>query len=246
MSDRFKEIDLFEPVKKYFIEQGFEVFAEVNDCDVVAVKEEEIVIIELKKALQLEVIIQAVKRQRLTNNVYIAVIAPKVSLKSRKKSDLRHMLRRLEIGLLTVDFSKKDPVTCVLSPKPFNRKRSVQQSKKSRDKLLREIAGRHTNMNIGGSHQTELMTAYREMNIFISCLLDQFGPMSAKQLRTYGTNDKTYTILYNNYYGWFTRVSKGVYGLTEVGKKEYNTYEKVVKHYEKQIEETITQSESLD
>ncbi len=238
MLHHIKEIDLYKPIETYFSEQGFEVHGEVKDCDVVAVKDDRMIIIELKKVLQLEVIIQATKRQRLTDHVYIAIAEPKISLKSRKKSDLRHLLRRLEIGLLTVNLNQETPhVAEILSPKPFNRDRSMQQSKRTRNKLRTEIAGRHKNMNVGGSHQTEIMTAYREMCIFIACCLEQFGPMSAKQLKEIGTNEKTYSILYNNYYGWFTRESRGVYSLTEEGKREYKTYEQVAHHYNKQAKQ---------
>lgn len=247
MHRKLQEVDLYAPIEKYFAEQGFDVHGEVNDCDVVAIKKEQVVIIELKKSLQLEVIMQAVKRQRLTNEVYIAVIAPKISLKSRKKNDLRHLLRRLEVGLLTVDFTEEEPVvTQILSPKPFNKQRSIQQSKRSKDKLLAEIAGRHTNLNVGGSHQTEIMTAYREMCVFIACCLNKFGPMSAKQLKEIGTNEKTYSILYKNYYGWFTRVHQGIYNLTEQGKNEFKVYEHVVTYYQTQIELKSNTSDLLD
>lgn len=237
---KIKEIDLYQPIETHFTKQGFEVHGEVNDCDVVAVKDDKIIIIELKKSLQLEVIIQAAKRQKLTPYVYIAIVEPKVSLKSRKKRDLRHLLRRLEVGLITVNFDQQVPsVTHILSPKPFHRERSMQQSKRTRNKLRTEIAGRHKNMNVGGSHQTEMMTAYREMCIFIACCLEQFGPMSAKQLKEIGTNEKTYSILYNNYYGWFTRESRGVYSLTEEGKREFGMYEEIAQHYNKKINSSL-------
>lgn len=238
MLRKIKEIDLYQPIETYFSKQGFEVHGEVNDCDVVAVKDDEIIIIELKKSLQLEVVIQAAKRQRLTPHVYIAVVEPKVSLKSRKKRDVRHLLRRLEVGLITVNFDQQVPsVTHILSPKPFHRERSMQQSKKRREKLVKEIAGRHKNINVGGSHQTETMTAYREMCIFIACCLEEFGPMSAKQLKEVGTNEKTYSILYNNYYGWFTRESRGIYRLTDEGKQEFKTYDEVAHHYKNRIKQ---------
>lgn len=231
-----KETDLFSPVEKYFLNKGYKVHGEVNDCDVVAIKEEEPVIIELKKNLGLEVIVQATKRQKLTNHVYIAVIAPNISIHARKKRDLKHMLRRLEIGLLTVDFTKDKPlVKEELSPASFDRKRSMRQSEKRKNKLLQEVAGRHTNMNVGGSHQQKIMTAYKEMSIYIAFLLHTKGPLSAKQLRNLGTNDHTYKILYNNHYDWFTRVSRGVYGLTPLGEKEYQHYEQVVLHYASRV-----------
>lgn len=232
MTIHIQETDLFIPVEKYFLKKGYEVHGEVNDCDVVAIKKEEMIIIELKKTLRLDVVIQATKRQKLTEDVYIAIVAPKISIHARKNRDLKHMLRRLEIGILTVDFTKDEPlIEEVLSPTPFNRKKSMRQSEKRKHKLLQEIAGRHKNMNVGGSHQKEIMTAYKEMSIYIAYVLHTYGPLSAKQLRAFGTNERTYNILYNNYYGWFSRVSRGVYELTSLGKKEYQQYEQVVRYY---------------
>lgn len=238
---------MFAPIERYFIDQGFDVHGEVNDCDVVAVKGEKIIIIELKRNLHMNVLMQAAKRQRLTNDVYIAVLAPKTSFRSRKRNDLRHLLRRLELGLLTVSF-EEDPAVLdhVIAPKRFDRKCSIQQSKKGRAKLLEEIAGRHKNMNVGGSYQTEMITAYREMCIFIACCLNRFGPLSAKKLRELGTSDKTYSILYNNYYGWFMRESKGIYGLTQTGKHGYQTYEEVAEHYDEKVSKIAEKARLLD
>lgn len=237
MTQHIKEVDLFEPIEMYFKAQGYDVYGEVRDCDVVARKDEKLVIIELKKTFQLDVIVQAAKRQRLTEDVYIAVLAPKISFHSRKKSDLRHLIRRLGLGLLIVSFKDgRGSVEQVMAPKPFNRQQSMAQSKRSQQKLHAEIDGRHKNLNIGGSHQSEIMTAYREMNIFIAVCLDQYGPLSAKQLQEIGTGKNTYSILYKNYYGWFTRVDKGVYDLTLKGKDTYQMYGQVVAYYREKIQ----------
>jgi len=48
------EVDLYKPVKDYFTSEGYDVYGEVNDCDVVAVKEDELIIVELKLRLNLE------------------------------------------------------------------------------------------------------------------------------------------------------------------------------------------------
>jgi len=74
------EVDLYEPIQQYFFKQGYIVHAEVNDCDIVAIKEEELIIIELKTSLTIDLLIQATKRQRLTKNVYIAIPKPTYSL----------------------------------------------------------------------------------------------------------------------------------------------------------------------
>ena len=49
------EVDLYKPIQKYFILEDYQVFGEVNDCDIAAVKDDEIVIIELKLTLSVEI-----------------------------------------------------------------------------------------------------------------------------------------------------------------------------------------------
>ena len=59
-----REWELFEPVRRLFAERGYSVNAEVRDCDVTAVKNDELVIIELKTSLSVALLAQGVKRQR--------------------------------------------------------------------------------------------------------------------------------------------------------------------------------------
>tara|TARA_B110000858_G_scaffold197565_1_gene259666 strand:- start:26 stop:331 length:306 start_codon:yes stop_codon:yes gene_type:complete len=86
-----KESDLYLPLKKFLEKQGYEVKAEVKNCDVVAVKKpaanEEAqppTIIELKLSLNLEVILQAVDRLILSPIVYIGVPDSCGALKKKK------------------------------------------------------------------------------------------------------------------------------------------------------------------
>lgn len=230
--ETYSEMDLYIPVQTYFEKLGYKVQAEVNDCDVVAYKGDSITIIELKLNLNITLLMQAAKRQKITPDVYIAIIRPKTSLRRRRWRDLVHLVRRLELGLILVSFEGKKPsLQVVHEPGFFDRKRSVNQSKKVRKKLIHEVENRRSNHNIGGSNNLLMMTAYKEMAIQIAYYLDHLGPMSAKQLQKLSTGDKTYSILYNNYYKWFERVDRGIYGLTEKGRKDYQTFPEVIKLY---------------
>src|SRR5690554_4726501 len=91
------EKELYKPVHDYFEKFGYDVHGEVKDCDITASKGDELIIIELKRNLNLELLIQAVKRQRITENVYIAILEPK-SLFTKKWKDLCFIVRRLEVG----------------------------------------------------------------------------------------------------------------------------------------------------
>jgi len=194
------EVDLYEPIQQYFFKQGYIVHAEVNDCDIVAIKEEELIIIELKTSLTIDLLIQATKRQRLTKNVYIAIPKPTYSLHSKKWKDICYLSRRLEIGLLIVSFQESEAqAVLVCQPEPFDRVKSMGQSKKKRTKMKLEIAGRHANYNVGGSTRTKIMTAYKESCIHIACCLERFGPLSPKALRQLGTGEKTQSVLSKNH-----------------------------------------------
>ncbi|QQZ07793.1 DUF2161 domain-containing phosphodiesterase [Heyndrickxia vini] len=233
--DKIYEVDLYKPIHKHFTNQGYEVKSEVNDCDVTAVKGDELIIIELKVRLNVDLLIQATKRQKLADQVYIAIPKPSYSLFSKKWKDICHLIKRLELGLILVTFLKSTTkMDIVLSPAPFDRKKSMQQNKKKRKKLLSEIEGRHGDHNIGGSNQAKIMTAYKETSIHIAYLIEQFGPLSPKALRQMGTGEKTQSILFNNYYGWFERIQKGIYGITEKGKIDIQAFPQIIEYFSKE------------
>ncbi|WP_438311863.1 DUF2161 domain-containing phosphodiesterase [Sporosarcina sp. FA9] len=241
MTDKKKkryEIDLYQPIKEYFTKQGYHVNAEVMDCDVTALKDDELVIIELKLSLSIELLIQASKRQRLTEKVYIAIPKPSYNLRSKKWKDICHLMRRLELGLITVSFYENDVhMDVVLEPEPFDRDRSMRRSRKRRTKLVEEINGRLGDYNVGGSHKTKLMTAYKESCIQIACYLEHYGPLSAKNLRDLGTGEKTYSILYENHYSWFEKIERGIYSVSERGLSEYNAIPEITNFYMQKIVE---------
>ena len=71
-----RETDLYAPIKSYLEGQGYDVKGEVADCDVVAVRRgEDPVVVELKTSFSLQLIFQAVRRQALTDTVYVAYAA---------------------------------------------------------------------------------------------------------------------------------------------------------------------------
>lgn len=233
-TNKRSEIDLYKPVQTYFEKLGYKVQAEVNDSDVVAFKEDSIVVIELKLNLNITLLMQAAKRQKMTRDVYIAIERPKTSLRRKRWRDLVHLVRRLELGLILVSFEGRRPSLAIVhEPGPFDRQRSMRQNEKVREKLIQEVKSRRSNHNVGGSNKILMMTAYKEMAIQIAFYLDYLGPMSAKELEKLSTGNKTYGILYNNYYKWFERVGRGVYGLTKKGREEYQTFPEVVELYQK-------------
>ncbi|WP_257349729.1 DUF2161 domain-containing phosphodiesterase [Pseudalkalibacillus decolorationis] len=226
------EVDLYTPIQHYFAGEGYEVYGEVNHCDMIAVKDDELIIIELKLQLSVDLLIQATKRQRLSELVYIAIPQPKYSLRSKKWKDIIHLIRRLELGLIVVSFQKNNTSMDIkIHPAPFDRVKSMKRSKKKRENLLTEMKGRHGDYNVGGSNQTKIMTAYKENCIHIACCLERFGLLSPKDLRQMGTGEKTLSILNKNYYGWFDRIRRGTYSLSEAGISELKEYPELVTYY---------------
>ena len=229
---KLQEKDLFKPIQTIFELESYEVYGEVKDCDMVAIKGDELVVIELKLTLSVDLLIQAAKRQRLTDKVYIAIPKPKHRLTSRRWTDKCHLIRRLELGLIVVSSpGKRAKAEVIFHPTLFNRRKSMGQNKVKRAAILKEIKGRSANFNVGGSNRTKIMTAYKESCIQIACYLSEFGPLSPKNLIEMGTGDKTSSILIKNYYGWFERIKRGIYVISEKGRKEIKEYPELLNFY---------------
>lgn len=229
---KITETDLFNPVRDFLISKGYTVHSEVKNCDVAAVKGKELLVVELKSSFNATLLIQATKRQRIANTVYIAFPTPKSGLFSRQWKDLCHLVRRLELGLLVVSFLKSGPrVEVIFDPKPFNREQSRSASKRKREGVILEINGRHGDFNTGGSSRQKIMTAYKENSIQVLCYLNKYGPLSVRQLKELGTGPKTGSILQKNFYGWFDRVSKGIYQATPEGDRSLTDYPELVAFY---------------
>jgi hypothetical protein len=227
------EEDLYAPVKDYLTKQGYDVKGEVRNCDVSALKGETLLVVEMKKILNLDVILQATLRQRVADIVYIAVPKKGRILFTKRWKDICHLLRRLEIGLLLVSFrGDLSMVEEAIEPKTFSRERSRSVSNKKKGLILKEFSQRQGDYNTGGCTRKKLVTAYREKSIQIAALIKAEGPLSIKQLKDRGADsDKVSQILQNNFYDWFIRVARGVYDLSERGKSEIENYRELVEYY---------------
>ncbi|QIZ09049.1 hypothetical protein HFZ78_22025 [Priestia megaterium] len=225
---KLQEIDLYKPIQTYFLREGYEVYGEVKDCDIVAVKDEVLVVIELKLTLSVDLLIQAVKRQRITDKVYVAIPKPKHRLNSKRWTEKCHLIRRLELGLIVVSSPGKwGRAEIIFEPTPFIRRKN----KRKQDSIMKEINGRSADYNVGGSNRTKIMTAYKENCIQIACYLENLGPLSPKKLNQLGSGKNTSSVLTKNYYGWFERIKRGIYVITEKGKEEIKEYPELINYY---------------
>lgn len=216
------ESDLAAPVTAFLAAQGWTVRSEVKDCDVAAVRGGDLLVVELKKALTLALLVQAVRRQRLTDTVYLAVPRPGSTWQWRRANrGVLHLLRRLELGLLFVSLDPaRAPVEVVLQPRPLKNRRRAP----ARRAVLEEVAQRSADYNTAGSSRRKLVTSYREQAIRIACLLSVHGDLAPRELRAFGTGPKTQDILYQNVYGWFQRVGTGAYRISARGRREIGDY----------------------
>ncbi len=226
------ESDLFQPINEYLVKNGYSVNSEVLHCDIIAQKNEEVIAIELKKNFNATLLIQAVERQKFADSVYIAILKPKRKGNLKNWKGMCHLLKRLEIGLILVSFLKtKARIDIVLHPADNLKKKS----NKKRRAILREIDNRSGNYNKGGITRKKIVTAYRENAIFIACCLHKYGELSPKKLRELGTGNKTSSILQKDHYGWFERISKGVYKLHTNGAEALKKYAEIADVYYKML-----------
>ena len=228
----FKETDLYEPIRAFLEEEGYQVQAEVKNCDIAAMKDGQLVIVELKKAFNLKLVYQGLERQSLTDQVFVAIPRPKKGARETAWKDMLKLLKRLELGLLTVALdSPLQTVDVVLEPSDS----LAWKNRKKREKVQAELENRQVDGNVGGMTRRKIMTAFREKSIRLACLLEKEGQVSLASLRECGMEDYV-GILSRNYDKWFKRVEKGVYALSEKGQEalENEDYAKAVAFYRKE------------
>lgn len=212
-----READLYPAVKALLESQGFEVKGEVQDCDVVAVRGDEMpVIVELKLNLNLTLVMQAVERLALTDLVYIAVPMTCTVLGKPYKR-LKKTLRMLGLGLISVDTAKNGGAEILFDPQKYQPKKSNQR----RGRLLGEFEHRVGDPNAGGSDRRRgLMTAYRQRALRIATFLNDHGETKAALIAKELDEPKARDILYRDVYGWFDAHGAGMYTLSPRGSNE--------------------------
>jgi hypothetical protein len=154
-----RETDRYTPIKSFLEGQGYDLKDEVSDCDIVAVRPgEDFVVVELKTSFSLQHVFQALRRQTLTDRVYVAYSATTGRARHNTR-DIMKVCRRLGIGLITVRTSGRGtPVEVHLDPGPH----SPRQNKRKRRMLLREFNLRVGDPNVGGANKCPVVTTYRD------------------------------------------------------------------------------------
>ncbi|WP_208153987.1 DUF2161 family putative PD-(D/E)XK-type phosphodiesterase (plasmid) [Sinorhizobium medicae] len=207
------ETSLYLPVKGFLEKAGYLVKGEVGGCDLVGLSDEDppvVVICELKLSFNLELILQAIDRATISDEVWIAA---RMSVKGKgRESDKRYrdLCRRLGIGMLGIsDTGEVSVIVGSVSPMPRN-------NPKRRSRLIREHQKRRGDPALGGSTRAPVMTAYRQQALACAAALEA-GPLRVRDLRM--GMPEAGKILLSNVYGWFERLDRGVYGLTDAGRE---------------------------
>lgn len=213
-SMKYSETDLYQPVKKFLTGLGYEVNAEVKGTDLAAVRGDELLIVELKLSFNMTLLFQALERQKLTDQVYVAIPRPQKAVSKQLRATIE-VSKRMEIGLMTVALDSPIKSVDILV---FPQQLKKAKDNKKKERLLKEIAGRSRDVNAGGSRGVKLNTAFRERNIKIACILERHGPMTAAELvHQFGCEKDANRLMRENFYGWFERIGKGVYHITSQG-----------------------------
>ncbi|MGI9256394.1 MAG: DUF2161 family putative PD-(D/E)XK-type phosphodiesterase [Salinispira sp.] len=222
-----KETELFHPIKKWLEGQGYSVHGEVRNCDLVARKGAEMIIVETKLRLSLRLLLQSVGRQEVCNAVYMAVALRKSRTYPADFTAIKRLLRRLGLGLIFVRFLKtRTRVEIALHPGDIY----ARQRPSMRQSIIREIDGRYAEFNKSGEViKTERITAYKQQSLYIVHMLADLGESSPVHLREQGLPPRTGAILSRNVYGWFIHPARGRYALSPEGRRALNTYGHIVR-----------------
>jgi hypothetical protein len=207
------ETSLYLPVKAFLEMAGYAVKGEVAGCDLLGLSADDppvVVVCELKMRFNLELILQAVDRAAVSDEVWIAA---RISARGRgREADKRYrdLCRRLGIGMLGVsDTGDVSIIVASVTPMP-------RTDPKRRSRIVREHQRRRGDPVLGGSTRRPVMTAYRQQALGCASALVA-GPMRVRDVRAHVPDAGK--ILLDNVYGWFERVDRGIYGLSNAGRE---------------------------
>ncbi|MBP0437146.1 DUF2161 domain-containing phosphodiesterase [Tianweitania sediminis] len=206
------ETTLYKPVKRFLESRGFSVKGEIGHCDVVGLIDGEapvVVVCELKMQFNMDLVLQAVDRAGVCDEVWLAARMSKRGRGREHDPRFRALCRRLGFGLLGV--SANGSVDMLLSPAALPPRRDPRR----RSRLVEEHRQRRGDPAEGGSSRQPIMTAYRQEALACASALSD-GPKRPRDLRP--ANPNVQKILHRNVYGWFARRERGIYELTDAGR----------------------------
>jgi hypothetical protein len=154
-------------------------------------------------------VLQGVDRAPACDEVWLAA---RLSARGKgRESDarFRNLCRRLGFGMLGVaDSGEVQILVSPFAPTP-------RKNPRRRSRLVDEHKRRQGDPAAGGGSRAPIMTAYRQQAL--ACALAMApGPQRPRDLKP--AIPDAAKILGGNVYGWFERVARGLYGLTDAGR----------------------------
>ncbi|MBR6399830.1 MAG: hypothetical protein IKS17_01220 [Firmicutes bacterium] len=230
-----KETEMYAPVKKLLEGMGYTVRAEVKDCDIVAVRDDEMAVVEMKRSFNITVVYQAMDRRSITPNVYVAIPRPS-SLREKSTRMMMTLLKELGIGLITVGNNSLRNADIWIEPQQVKK-----TGKRRTDAVKKEFDQRSGDRNTGGSTGKKIVTAYKEASVLALCHMEKYDKIMVKQIKKLGYPEKMKNALHSNVFGWFERNSAYEYGLSVKGLEalEGEEYKELIEHYRKEVKENV-------
>lgn len=205
------ETSLYGPVKRFLERLGFAVKGEIGGCDLVALRGGEpplVVIGELKLRFNLDLVLQGVDRAAAGDEIWLAARVSRRGGGRESDARFRNLCRHLGFGMLGV--SEAGTVDILVSPAAQRPRRDARR----RSRLVDEHRRRRGDPAVGGGSRTPVMTAYRQRALACAQAMAE-APRRPRDLRP--AVPDALPILRRNVYGWFARIERGVYGLTDAG-----------------------------
>ncbi len=205
------ETDLYLPVKHYLESLGLAVKGEVKGCDLVGLSDGEpelVVIGEFKRAFTLELVLQGVDRTAAADEIWLAIAASKRGRGREGDPRVKKLCRFLGFGLIAV--TPTSQIEVIVEPTAWKPRRDGRR----RSRIVEEFRRRRGDPILGGSTRLPQMTAYRQQALTIADAL-RGGPLRPRDLKSVAPDAAK--ILQADVYGWFERVERGVYRLTDGG-----------------------------
>jgi hypothetical protein len=199
-------------VKQFLENLGFDVKGEIRGCDLVALQDGSppvVVIGELKLRFNLDLVLQGVDRTAACDEIWLAIRASARGRGREHDPRVRKLCRLLGFGLLGVSGAGR--VEVLVEPGPWRPRRDA----KRRSLLVAEHRRRQGDPAIGGGSRSPIMTAYRQQALACAAALSH-GPRRPRDLKPAVPDAPK--ILLGNVYGWFVRIERGIYALTDLGR----------------------------
>ncbi|MDO7556448.1 MAG: DUF2161 family putative PD-(D/E)XK-type phosphodiesterase [Loktanella sp.] len=210
-----READLYAPVKRFLETQGYKVKGEVGAVDVMALRDKEPpLLVELKLGFTLALFHQGIDRLSVSDLVYVAVPEKDGRAAQKALKDNVKLARRVGLGVLTVRL-RDGHVTAQADPGGYVPRKQPKAAKR----LLKAFDRLRGDPNEGGATRHGIVTGYRQDALLCARFLAVHGPSTGAKVKAWAEVPAATKIMAADHYGWFIRVSRGVYGLTDVGRK---------------------------